>query len=191
MEYRRLGRTGLRVSVVGLGTGGPSQFGQRRGAAPAAAHRLVQRALDHGINFFDTAQAYRASEAWLGSALAGVPRDRYILATKYDYRGAAGRVLSPGELRTTIDRRLVELGTDRIDLLQIHGLLPDRYDEVIEQHLPELQRAQAAGKLRFIGVSEKFSSDWDHAMLRRALADRHFDTVMVGSLRTPRRPTWG
>jgi aryl-alcohol dehydrogenase-like predicted oxidoreductase len=74
VETRTLGRTGIPVSVLGFGTGGANAFGQSRGGTPAQATALVRTALDLGITFFDTAAAYRESEAWLGAALAGVPR---------------------------------------------------------------------------------------------------------------------
>ena len=77
-----------RVSLLGLGTGGANVFGQARGAGVAEARTLVRRALDLGVNLFDTAQAYRESEVLLGEALAGVPRSDYVLATKYTYRGS-------------------------------------------------------------------------------------------------------
>ena len=83
MQYRRFGRTGLRVSVVGLGSGGPSQLGQKSGVPAAAAIRVVRRALDLGINLLDTSASYGESEAILGRALREVPRDGYVLATKF------------------------------------------------------------------------------------------------------------
>ncbi len=83
MEYRRFGRTGLSVSVMGLGSGGPSQLGQGSGVSEADAAGVVRRALDLGINLIDTAADYRESEAILGRALRGVPRERYILCTKF------------------------------------------------------------------------------------------------------------
>src|SRR5436305_8281368 len=83
MQYRRLGRTGLQVSVIGLGTGGPSMLGQRSGVAQGEAERTVRHALDLGINLIDTAADYQGSEAILGAALAGVPRGSYVLCTKF------------------------------------------------------------------------------------------------------------
>ena len=80
------------------GTGGPSLFGQRRGTTAEAARRLVRRALDHGINLFDTAQIYDESEVLLGQALDGVPRDSYLVATKYRYADDEG-VIAPSERR--------------------------------------------------------------------------------------------
>ena len=179
MEYRRLGRTGLEVSLVSLGTGGPSRFGQHRGTTAEAARRLVRRALDHGVNFFDTAQGYGDSEALLGQALDGVPRDGYLIATKYNYREDE-TVISPADVAPAIDRALSRLRVDVIDVMQVHGLLDEHYDEVVARHLPILKDAQAAGKIRFIGVTERFTHDARHDMLRRAIADGHFDTLMVG-----------
>ena len=180
MEYRRLGRTGLNVSLVSLGTGGPSRFGQDRGTTPAAARRLVRRALDHGVNLFDTAQGYGDSETLLGQALDGVPRDEYLIATKCTYRDGDERVIAAADVSLAVDRALARLKVDVIDVMQIHGLQAEHYDEVIERHLPVLKDAQAAGKIRYIGVTERFTHDPAHDMLRRAIADDHFDTLMVG-----------
>ncbi len=181
MEYRRLGRTDLQVSVVGLGTGGPSLMGQRTHGSVEDAQRVVRRALDRGVTYFDTAYGYRDSELWLASALAGVPRDDYVLATKYRYADfETGAMATPDELRAAIDQRLARLGVDTIDVLQIHGLMPAAYDAVIEAHLPVLHEAQAAGKFRFLGITERFFDDPRHETLQRALKDDHFDTMMVG-----------
>ena len=76
MEYRRLGRTGLRVSLTSLGTGGPSKLGQTKGATPTDARMLLRRALDRGINFIDTAPDYGNSEARIG---------RYISSRRNEY----------------------------------------------------------------------------------------------------------
>ncbi len=161
------------------GTGGPSLFGQRRGTTAVAARRLIQRALDHGINLFDTAQIYDESEVLLGQALDGVPRDAYLVATKYRYADDEG-VIAPSDVGRAIDHALCRLRVDVIDVMQVHGLLVEHYDEVVARHLPVLKDAQAAGKIRFIGVSERYTHDPTHAMLRRAVADGHFDTAMVG-----------
>ena len=85
MQYPTLGRTGLKVSLLSQGTGGPSQFGQKRGLLQVEQNRLIHRCLDLGINLFDTHESYGDSEAILGRALDGVPRDDYILVTKWAY----------------------------------------------------------------------------------------------------------
>ena len=83
-------------------------------------------------------------------------------------------------MAATIDRSLRRLRVDVIDLMQIHGLLAEHYEDAVAEHLPVLRQAQTAGKIRFIGVSERYFDDSTHATLRRAVSDDHFDTVMVG-----------
>lgn len=112
MQYRRFGRTDLQVSLVGLGSGGPSQLGQKSGVLEADAARVVRRALDLGINLIDTSAAYGESEVILGRALKDVPRDRYVLATKFHGTGreAGGEELRPaGALTRSLDRSLQRL----------------------------------------------------------------------------------
>ena len=179
MEYRRLGRTDLRVSITSLGTGGPSQMGQNRGTTLDDARRLVRRALDHGINFFDTAASYGDSEALLGHGLAGVPRDDFIVATKYS-PFADGQIKNADGVRASIDNSLERLGLDCIDVLQAHGVMPEQYDDIVSQHLPVLHEAQRAGKVRFLGVTEQAHADMHHETFKRLARDGHFDTVMTG-----------
>ena len=183
MQYRRFGRTGLRVSVVGLGSGGPSQLGQLSGVPAAAAIRVVRRALDLGINLLDTSASYGESEAILGRALRDVPRDRYVLATKFHpaVHEAGKLTLRPaGALTQSLERSLQLLGVDYVDVFQFHGVAPQAYRPAMERFLPEVRRAQEQGKFRFLGISEVYVNDGPHAMLRAALADNHFDTIMVG-----------
>lgn len=179
MEHRRLGRTSLRVSLASLGTGGPSKMGQNRGATLDDARHLTRRALDHGINFFDTAASYGDSEILLGHGLAGVPRDAFIVATKYSPL-VDNELKSPDDVQASIDRSLERLRLDYIDVLQVHGLMPDRYDEVVERHLPVLVEAQRAGKVGFLGVTEQAHADVHHETFKRLATDGHFDTFMVG-----------
>jgi aryl-alcohol dehydrogenase-like predicted oxidoreductase len=181
VDYRRLGRTGIHVSVLGLGTGGANRFGQGRGAAPGDARALVHAALDLGVNFFDTAHAYGLSEDLLGAALQGVPRSSYHLATKYTFRDPAGALISPAAVHGAIELSLRRLRVDLIDVVQIHALTSAWYHDVVERHLPVLVRARDAGMVRAIGVTESFAGDDPaHEMLDRALREKLFDTVMVG-----------
>lgn len=116
MEFRTLGKTGLRVSRVGLGSGGPSQLGQNSGVEEADIRRLVHRAFDLGINYIDTAAAYKESETILGRVLEGVPRDQYVLATKF-HAAQKGTFNSPDDIRASIERSLSRLNTDYVDVL--------------------------------------------------------------------------
>jgi L-galactose dehydrogenase len=192
MQYRRFGRTNLQVSVIGLGTGGPSRFGQGSGVSEADAARTLRRALDLGVNLIDTAANYRGSEDRLGRSLQGVPRDSYVMCTKFSpSRGGEGGgatsgsgddPLKPeGELLASLDASLQRLGLDHVDVLQLHGVTPDLYEASRDRFVPELKRAQAQGKCRFLGITETFGSrDDKHTMLPKACADGLFDTAMVG-----------
>lgn len=179
MKYRSLGRTGLRVSVLGIGTGGPSQFGQNSGVPETDVSRMVRRALALGVNFFDTAAGYGESETILGRALTGVPRDEYVLATKVQVARDEWTA-TPEDVVGTVELSLERLRVDVIDIMQFHGVKSDDYARTIEIFLPVMARLQEQGKFRFLGVSETYSQDFRHEMFPMALADDHFDTAMVG-----------
>src|ERR1700683_3236882 len=93
MEYLTLGRTGLRVSVAGLGCGGNSRLGLGTGKGEDDAVALVRAAIELGVNFFDTAEAY-GTERVLGRALAGVARDSVVVSSKSRILGADGNLLT-------------------------------------------------------------------------------------------------
>jgi aryl-alcohol dehydrogenase-like predicted oxidoreductase len=175
MEYRRLGRTGLRVSVAGLGCGGFSRLGLGTGKSEAEAIALVHQALDLGVNLFDTAAVY-GTEAVLGRALKRVPRDRVVIATKAWVPRGAGDAAERAV--KSLDRSLKALGTDHVDIFQLHGVSPGGYDRAVDI-APALLREREKGKLRHLGVTEAGSSDANHRMLARAVEDGAWDTVMV------------
>ena len=178
MEYRRLGRTGLKVSVLGLGTGGPNRLGQSRYVSRGQIHRLIRQALELGINFFDTSGAYEHSESLLGSALQGVRRDRYVLSSKI-FPWHKGNLLNPEEIRLQVEHSLQRLRVDELDVLHLHRATPEAYTNALDQVIPELLKLRDEGKFRFLGISESSSRDPEHRMLRRALQDDVYDTVMV------------
>ena len=179
MKYRKLGRTGLEVSVMGIGTGGPSQFGQNTGVPEAEVVALVRRALELGINFFDSSAVYGESESRLGRALRDVPREDYILATKFQPM-KDGEVVSPGTVVESVERSLKRLQVDVIDIMQFHGVKPDDYERVMEGLLPTVQKLQEQGKFRFMGISETYGQDPHHQTVPRVLEEGVFDAVMVG-----------
>lgn len=177
MEYRRLGRTGLVVSAMGIGAGGPSRLGQRdnvRSEAESAA--LVLDALDAGVNFIDTAEAYGTEEI-VGKAVAQRDRGQIIISSKKRLRNEN---ITRNELRSGLDDSLRRLGTDYIDVYHLHGLRPEQYDYYANEILPEMQNLQRQGLIRFIGVTEHWNDDLRHTMLGRTLADGFFDVIMVG-----------
>ena len=179
MDYRTLGRTGLQVSVMGLGTGGPSNFGQSTGVPEAEIKRLVRRALDLGVNFFDTSEAYKESESILGRALEGVPRDQYILATKF-HATRDDWMATPEDLIASTDRSLERLGVDSVEIMQFHGVAPEDYRRTIDGLMPTVLRLQEQGKFQFVGITETYARDPRHEMFTVALEEDLFDTAMVG-----------
>lgn len=178
MQTVRLGRTGLEVSVAGLGCGGHSRLGMAKGQDVHHAADMVRAALDLGITFIDTARAYGTEEA-VGLGLKG-RRDAAVISTKAGVARRGGDLVSAADMARYIDESLAKLQTDRIDVFLLHGLTLPQYEHAQEVILPELQRQKAAGKIRFIAASEQFGGDTGHALLQKALADDPFDVLMVG-----------
>jgi aryl-alcohol dehydrogenase-like predicted oxidoreductase len=177
METTTLGRTGAVVSVAGLGCGGHSRLGLAKGKDEAHASRIVAHALDLGINFIDTARAY-GTESAVGKGIAG-KRDQVFISTK-SAAGARGRNLTAQELTDSLEKSLQRLGTDYVDLFNLHGVQLRQYPHCVEELVPEMQRQQQLGKIRFLGITEVFAQDTGHVMLQRALPDNLFDVIMVG-----------
>ncbi|HZZ89998.1 MAG TPA: aldo/keto reductase [Caulobacteraceae bacterium] len=179
MQTVRLGRTGLEVSVAGLGCGGHSRLGMARGKDVHHAADMVRAALDLGVSFIDTARAYGTEEA-VGIGLKG-RREAAVISTKAGIGRGSGELVSAADMARYVDDSLRKLATDHIDVFLLHGVTLPQYDHATTVILPELQRLQEAGKLRFIGASEQFGGDTGHALLGKALGeDDPFDVVMVG-----------
>lgn len=179
MNYRRFGRTGLQVSEIGLGAVelgldyGVPVAGEHLRPAEADAARLLNRALDLGVNFIDTARAYGASEEVIGRALKSRRRE-YILATKLAAireEGQSDRELRE-QVKVSIATSLRALQTDVIDLLQTHHTPVDVI--AAGRVVAAMQEAQAAGDVRFIGAST-YGEDAPLAVLE----DGRFDTLQV------------
>lgn len=175
METRFLGRSGLKVSALGFGAGtfggkGPL-FSAWGNTDVTEARRMIDLSLDAGLTFFDTADVYSdgASESILGEALRGC-RDRVILSSKTGLRlgeGANDAGTSRLRLLKAVDASLKRLGTDYLDLLQLHA-----FDAMtpIEETLSTLDDLVRAGKVRYLGVSN--FSGWQ-LMKSLGIADRH------------------
>jgi aryl-alcohol dehydrogenase-like predicted oxidoreductase len=175
MEYRRLGASGLSVPVLSLGTGtfgGKGDFFAAWGTTDATeARRLLDICLDSGVNMFDSADGYSKgeAEAVLGAAIKG-RRDKVLISTKASFR-FSDEVNDVGSSRYhligAIDAALKRLGTDYIDLFQLHG-----FDAMtpIEEALSTLDDLVRAGKIRYVGVSN--FSGW-HLMKSLAVAEKH------------------
>ncbi|MGB3693012.1 MAG: aldo/keto reductase [Spirulinaceae cyanobacterium] len=178
MEYTTLGRTGLRVSVMGLGTGGSSKIGQNTGKSQAESIALVRSAFDFGINFFDTAEGYN-TEPIIGKVLKQIKREDVVLSTKKKMR-PQGDLITGTELVKGLEKSLRKLKTDYVDIYNLHGVAIDEYDYVLTELMPVLLKMRDAGKIRFLGITEAFTKDPNHKMLERAVEDNCWDTIMVG-----------
>ena len=177
MDYVTLGRTGLKVSVAGLGCGGFSRLGLATGKTEADAAALVRRAFDLGVTLFDTAAAY-GTEAAVGQGLSGVSRDKVVIATKAQI--VEGEQLrTPDKVVASLENSLRLLRTDHIDVFQLHGVRVHQYDYAVQTILPALKREQEKGKFRHLGITESSVSDHRAEMLERAVKDDHWDTMML------------
>jgi aryl-alcohol dehydrogenase-like predicted oxidoreductase len=175
MEYRQLGRSGLRVPVLSFGTGtfgGKGEFFAAWGSTDAReARRLVDICLDAGVTMFDSADiySYGAAEEILGAAIKG-RRDQVIISTKATFRFSKSENdvgSSRHHLVRSVEAALKRLGTEQIDLFQLHG-----FDALtpVEEVLSTLDMLVRAGKIGYVGVSN--FSGW-HIMKSLAVADLH------------------
>jgi L-galactose dehydrogenase len=155
LQYRTLGSTGLKVSVLGYGA---SPLGSVfRDIDEADGIRTVHTAIELGINFIDVSPYYGATKAEtvLGKALRTLPREKYILATKVgrygphipDFDFSAKRVTA------SVDESLARLNVSHVDLIQCHDIEFGSIDQVISETLPALEKIKHAGKARFIGIT--------------------------------------
>ena len=175
MEYRHLGRSGFKVPVLSLGTGtfgGSNEFFRAWGDTDVqGATRLVDVCLEHGLTMFDTADIYSAgaAEEILGGAISG-RRDKVIISTKATFRSSE----EPNDVGSSrhhliqaAERALKRLGTDYIDLFQLHGFDAKTPAEETLTALDDLVRA---GKIRYVGVSN--FSGW-HLMKSLSISERY------------------
>ena len=198
MIYNELGRTGLKVSAIGIGAGGPSRLGLAYGRSRPSAVRLIRFGLDRGINVLDTAPTY-GTEDIIGTAIQGC-RSQVILSTKAalgpffgsldDSRFASRLSARIGEVTSfvtsdqAIEKRvhgsLRRLKTDYIDIFHLHTVTPIQYERALQRARPVLFRLKESGKIRWIGITEAFPRDGAHQMLKRATATGLFDCIMIG-----------
>lgn len=168
MNYRQLGSTGIQVSEIGMGCWGigSDAYGNQ---SDEQSIKTIQTSIEHGINFFDTADVYGAghSEEVLGEAVKG-KRDKAVIATKVGSIPHHGRemphILDPHHIRTACDASLMRLKTDYIDLYQLHS--PPCMD--MPEALNTLIELQEEGKIRAIGISAKSPDDAEFAIMLSA-----------------------
>jgi aryl-alcohol dehydrogenase-like predicted oxidoreductase len=175
MDFRRLGHSGLRVPALGFGTatfGGSNDFFKAWGSTDAGgASRLIDVCLDHGISLFDSADIYSdgLAETILGEAIKG-KRDRLLISTKATFPSGDGPNdfgSSRQHLIDAVEKSLKRLGTDHIDVFQLHG---QDYNTPVEETLATLDQLVREGKIRYVGASN--FTGW-HLMKSLAAAERH------------------
>lgn len=179
MDYRPLGRTGLNVSVLGFGAGNVGGLMVR--GEPAERVAAVRRAIDAGINYFDTAALYGdgLSEQHLGEALMEAGADVYV-GTKVRV-SEAGMADIGGYIARSMDESLQRLGRDNVTLIQLHnhigggrgGLTPQQFEQ---EAIPALERLVTAGKARFFGITAL----GDTGAVKAAINAGRFYTAQVG-----------
>ncbi len=172
MRQGRLGGTALEVSVLGFGS---SPFGNvYADFTQAQAERVVDAALNCGVNFFDSSPYYgiTVAEERLGAALAG-KREKAVLATKCGRYGLEEFDFSRGRIRRSVEESLKRLRTDYLDLLQAHDVEFTHERQIVEETIPALRELQREGKCRYIGIT-----GYPVKLLRRIAEAAPVDTVL-------------
>ena len=177
MQYTTLGKTGLKVSVAGLGCGGNSRLGLGTGRSDAEAIALVRAAYDLGVTFFDTAEVY-GTEDVLGRSFSPAERDTVVISTKSRIMKGSER-MTAAEVSANLDASLKQLRTDHVDVFLLHGVAPAHLDYARDVLAPVLLAEKAKGKLRHLGLSETSPNDPEQHMAQRALADPVWEVMML------------
>ena len=174
MHYRPLGNTGLTVSVAGLGCGGNSRLGLGRGASFDECVGVAREAIDLGVNFLDTAEAYGTEEI-VGAAVKAYDRDKLVISTK-----ALFKTEDTAETVTRkVEASLKRLGLDHVDIFHFHAVGPAAYEHHRDVLAPALLRLKEQGKVRHVGLTETGPRDPEQAMLARATAEAPWEVVML------------
>jgi aryl-alcohol dehydrogenase-like predicted oxidoreductase len=153
MRYRKLGNTGLDVSVLSFGA---SSLGSVfREADESESIRTVHAAIDAGINYIDVSPYYglTRAETVLGKAIRGIPRDKFLLSTKAGRYGVDAFDFSAGRIQSSLEESLTRLHTDYVDLFFLHDIEFVPADIVLEEAVPAAMRLKEQGKIRFWGIS--------------------------------------
>ena len=174
MEYRPLGKTGLTVSVAGLGCGGNSRLGLGRGASVDDCVAIVRTAVDLGVNFLDTAEAYGTEEI-VGAAARSYDRDKLVISTK--------AIFNTSDTAETVTRQveasLKRLGLDYVDVFHFHAVSPAAYEHHHDVLAPALVRLKEQGKVRHVGITETSPNDPEQKMLARAIQEAPWEVTML------------
>lgn len=174
MEYRPLGKTGRMVSVAGLGCGGNSRLGLSRGASFDDCVSVVRAAVDLGVNFIDTAEAYGTEEI-VGAAVRHYDRDKLVISTKaiFNTSDTAEAVIR------RVEAALRRLGLDSVDVFHFHAVHPKAYEHHRDVLAPALVKLKEQGKVRHLGITETSPNDPEQTMLARAIEEAPWEVTML------------
>jgi aryl-alcohol dehydrogenase-like predicted oxidoreductase len=174
MDYKPLGNTGLTVSVAGLGCGGNSRLGLGRGASVDDCVAVVRTAVDLGVNFIDTAEAYGTEEI-VGTAIRSYDRDKLVISTKALLGGSG----AAEDVTRRVEGALRRLGLDYVDVFHFHAVNPTAYEHHRDVLAPALMKLKEQGKVRHIGITETGPNDPEQKMLARAIQDDPWEVIML------------
>lgn len=174
MDYKPLGKTGLTVSVAGLGCGGNSRLGLGRGARVDDCVAVVRTAIDLGVNFLDTAEAYGTEEI-VGAAVRSYDRAKLVVSTKA-LLGSSG---TAEDVARRVEASLKRLGLDYVDIFHFHAVNPAAYEHHRDVLAPALMKLQEQGKVRHIGITETGPNDPEQKMLSRAIQEDPWEVIML------------
>ncbi len=175
MEYRTLGKTGLTVSVAGLGCGGNSRLGLGRGASVEDCVAVVRTAVDLGVTFLDTAEAYGTEEI-VGAAVRHYDRNKLVISTKAIFRAGDDTAES---VTRRVEAALQRLGLDYVDIFHFHAVNPVAYDHHRDVLAPALLKLKEQGKVRHVGITETGPRDPEQTMLARAIEEAPWEVIML------------
>lgn len=175
MEYKPLGKTGLTVSVAGLGCGGNSRLGLGRGASFDDGVAVVRTAVDLGVNFLDTAEVYGTEEI-VGAAARHYDREKLVISTKAVFN--AGVDTSETVIRR-VETGLQRLGLDYVDIFHFHAVRPAAYEYHRDVLAPALVKLKEQGKVRHVGITETGPNDPEQKMLSQAVHEDPWEVVML------------
>ncbi len=175
MDYRPLGNTGLTVSVAGLGCGGNSRLGLGRGASFDECVSVVHTAIETGVNFLDTAEAYGTEEI-VGAAVRSHDRTKLVISTKAIFRGADETAKS---VTAKVEASLKRLGLDHVDIFHFHAVGPESYAHHRDVLAPALLRLKEQGKVRHVGITETGPRDPEQKMLAMAIEEGPWEVIML------------
>lgn len=173
MKYRKLGQTGLDVSILSFGAS--SLGGVFHDVDESEAIRTVHEAVDLGINYIDVSPYYglTKAETVLGKAIKEIPRDKFLLSTKAGRYGGDQFDFSAERLTRSIDESLKRLNTDYVDMLFLHDIEFGSLRQVIDESLPAIRKLKEQGKVRYIGIS-----GLPMAIFRTVLSETDVDCIL-------------